>query len=57
MRFPLTGTDMDRALCATSAWIDSMHMVMYGEYDRQQFVDVLMNSFDLIVSSQAIQQI
>ena len=44
------------ALCAASAWVGSMHMAMYGECDRQQFVDVLMNSFDLIVSNQAIEQ-
>lgn len=45
------------ALCFGSAWVGSLHITMYREYDKQKMVDVLMTCFDRIVSSQAIPKI
>jgi TetR/AcrR family acrAB operon transcriptional repressor len=45
------------ALCFGSAWVGSMHMAMYGQFNKQQFVEVLMSSFDRIVSSQTIGKV
>ncbi len=36
------------ALCFASSWVGAMNLAMYGEYDRRQFVDVLMAGFDLM---------
>jgi len=36
------------ALCFASSWIGSMHLAMYGEYDRNKFVEVILESFDLL---------
>ena len=43
------------ALCMASAWVGSIHMAMYKEYSREKFIDVLMNSFDLIIGSQIVR--
>lgn len=40
------------ALCAAAAWNGSMQMALHGAYNREQFVDVLMTGFDLIIGSQ-----
>ncbi|MDF7798886.1 TetR family transcriptional regulator [Pontiellaceae bacterium B1224] len=45
------------ALCFGSTWVGSLHMAMYGQFDKQQFIEVLMSGFDRIVSSQAIPKI
>lgn len=42
------------ALCFGSSWIGALHMAMYGEYDQATFVDVLLDSFDLMIGSQAV---
>jgi AcrR family transcriptional regulator len=42
------------ALCFGSSWVGSLHMAMYGQFDKNKFVEILMTSFDRIVSSQAI---
>lgn len=42
------------ALCMASVWVGSIHMAMYGEYRREKFIEVLMDSFDLIIASQAL---
>lgn len=39
------------ALCFASSWIGAMHLAMYGEYDRNKFVEVILESFDLLFSS------
>nr|WP_319494570.1 TetR family transcriptional regulator [uncultured Desulfobacter sp.] len=36
------------ALCFASSWIGAMHLAMYGEYDRNKFVEVVLESFDLL---------
>ena len=36
------------ALCFASSWIGAMHLAMYGEYDRNKFVEVVLVSFDLL---------
>jgi hypothetical protein len=39
------------ALCFASSWIGAMHLAMYGEYDRNKFVEVILESFDLLFST------
>ncbi|WP_020586504.1 TetR family transcriptional regulator [Desulfobacter curvatus] len=36
------------ALCFASSWIGAMHLAMYGEYDLNKFVEVVLESFDLL---------
>ncbi|WP_321495827.1 TetR family transcriptional regulator [uncultured Desulfobacter sp.] len=36
------------ARCFASSWIGAMHLAMYGEYDRNKFVEVVLESFDLL---------
>ncbi|MCG8550649.1 MAG: TetR family transcriptional regulator [Desulfobacterales bacterium] len=36
------------ALCFASSWIGAMHLAMHGEYDRNKFVEVVLESFDLL---------
>jgi TetR/AcrR family acrAB operon transcriptional repressor len=42
------------ALCFASSWIGAMHLAMYGEYDRNKFVDVVLESFDLLFGTLSI---
>jgi TetR/AcrR family acrAB operon transcriptional repressor len=36
------------AVCFAATWRGAMKFAMYGEYDRQQFIAVVMTGFDLI---------
>nr|WP_319393929.1 TetR family transcriptional regulator [uncultured Desulfobacter sp.] len=42
------------ALCFASSWIGAMHLAMYGEYDRNKFVEVVLESFDLLFGTLSI---
>ena len=42
------------ALCFASSWIGAMHLAMYGEYDRNKFVEVALESFDLLFGTLSI---
>lgn len=42
------------ALCFASSWIGAMHLAMYGEYDRNKFVEVVLESFDLLFGQLSI---
>jgi TetR/AcrR family acrAB operon transcriptional repressor len=43
------------AVCFAATWRGAMKFAMYGEYDRQQFIAVVMTGFDLIFDGLAEQ--
>ena len=42
------------ALCFASSWIGAMHLAMYGKYDRNKFVEVVLESFDVLFGTLSI---
>lgn len=42
--------------CFCAAWIGAAQLAMYGKYDRQTFVEVLLDSFDMIFGTGTEQQ-
>ncbi|MDZ8118810.1 TetR/AcrR family transcriptional regulator [Pontiella agarivorans] len=41
------------AMCFGSVWVGAVHLAMYGDFDREKFIEVLMDGFDLVIGSQA----
>ncbi|MDF7809274.1 TetR family transcriptional regulator [Pontiellaceae bacterium B12219] len=38
-----------------SSWVGSLHLAMCGAFNKEQFIEVLMTSFDLLIGSQAVK--